>query len=207
MTTSRVTEPSRPRESRRSPTAHKAIINATLELLRTVRYSNLTMEAIGAKAGVGKATVYRWWPSKGALVAEAIATKLQIEDPPQTDDFRADLIEAVKISTANYARPPGGVLVTALAADLTHDEALLASFLEKFVLPRRRVVTDLVERGVREGHLAADTDPELLMDMIAGAIMYRTLMKHQPIKDDLVMRLVDTLMPQQPIPKKRAVSR
>jgi AcrR family transcriptional regulator len=197
MTTSQGIEPTRPNESRRSPKAHKAIIDATLELLPTVRYSNLTIEAIGAKAGVGKATVYRWWPSKGALVAEAIATKLQIEDPPHTDNFRSDLISAVEISTANYAKPPGGVFLSALVADLTHDKKLLASFLDKFVLPRRRVVTLLVDRGVREGYLPADTDSELFMDMIAGAVMYRSLMKHQPIKDDLVMRMVDALIERQ----------
>ena len=196
----------RPRADRRNARAHKAIVDATLDLLRGVRYSNLTIEAIAAKAGVGKATVYRWWPSKGALVAEAISSPLQVQDPPETGDFRADLIAAVEVSVENYAHPKRGVVVTALAADLIDDPALLSSFLEDFVLPRRRVVTGLIERGIREGFIAKDRDPELMMDMWAGAVIYRGLMKHLPITDDLATRLVDAVLVKQPKPPKRSTS-
>jgi AcrR family transcriptional regulator len=201
-TPARAANSARPRVNRRSPEAHKAIIDATLELLRSTRYSNLSTESIAATAGVGKATVYRWWPSKGALVAEAITSRLRIEDPPETSDFRADLIAAVEISTANYARHPGCELITALAADLAHDKKLLASFLEMFVRPRRRAVLDLVERGIREGHLARDTDPELFMDMIAGAILYRTLMRHLPV-DELATQFVDAWLSRPQGPTRR----
>ena len=181
-----------------SARAHKAIIDATLELLRSVRYTDLTMEAIAAKARVGKATVYRWWPSKGAVVAEAIGSTLRVEDPPETGDFRADLVAALDVSISNYSRSDGAVLIAALVSDLVDDPALLASFLEDFVLPRRRVVTDLIERGIRAGYIAKDRDPELLMDMWAGAVIYRGLMKHLSITDDLATRLVDAVLVEQP---------
>ena len=106
--------------NRRSPLAHKAIIDATLELLKTVHYPALTIESIAAAAGVGKATVYRWWPSKGALVAEAVSSTLTVEDPPETDDLRADLIAAAEISIRNYSQPTGGILFAALAADRSY---------------------------------------------------------------------------------------
>lgn len=185
------------RAPRRNAATHKAIIEATLDLLATVRYSNLTIEAIAAKAGVGKATVYRWWHSKGAVVAEAITSTLSVEDPPETDDFRADLIGALEVSIVNYSRSRGGVLIAALASDLVDDPALLSSFLESFVLPRRLVVTKLIERGIAEGDISPDCDPELLMDMWAGAVFYRSLMHHQPIADDLATKMVDTFLPLQ----------
>ena len=183
----------RGRSGRRTRT-QRAIISATLELLGSVRYANLTIEAIAAKAGVGKATVYRRWPSKGAVVTEAITSTLRAEDPPATDAFPADLIAALETSIANYAGPRGRVLVAALAADLVDDPAVLSSFVEDFVQPRRRVVRSLIKRGICKGHIAPDRDPDLLMDMWAGAVIYRELMNHQPVPDDLATRMVDTVL-------------
>jgi AcrR family transcriptional regulator len=181
----------RPNVDRRNPLTHTAIINATLELLGKVRYTSLTIEAIAAKAGVGKATVYRWWPSKGALVAEAMTSTLVVDDPPETGDLRQDLIAAVEVSIANYLRPPGGVLVHALASDIADDPALLESFRDSFVHPRREVVARLLYQGIEDGRLPADTDPDLIMDMWAGALFYRGLFKHVPLADDLAAELVD----------------
>lgn len=179
--------------NRRNPRVHSAIIKTTLNLLKTLEYSALTIEAIAAGAGVGKATVYRWWPSKGALVAEAISSLLTVSDPPDTNDLRSDLIAAVGVSIQNYAGPPGGVLVTALAADLADDRQLLESFIESFVAPRRTVVRELIGRAAEEGLLTGEVDAELLMDMWAGAVIYRCLMKHQPIEPNFAAKLVDAI--------------
>ena len=181
--------------NRRNPHTHKAIIDATLDLLKTVHYPALTIEAIAAAAGVGKATVYRWWPSKGALVAEAVSSTLTVEDPPETDDLRADLIAAAEISIRNYANPPGGLLFTALAADLANDPDLLESFITSFALPRRTTVCDLIQRAIDQGLLSPDLDPDLVMDMWAGAVVYRNLMKQAPISEDFATDLVDAFLP------------
>ena len=180
--------------NRRNPHAHKAIIDSTLKLLKTVHYPDLTIEAVAAAAGVGKATVYRWWPSKGALVAEAVSSALVIEDPPETDDLRADLIAAAEISIRNYAKPSGGILITALAADLADDPELLQSFTERFVLPRRNAVRPLIQRAIDEGLIAPGIDPDLVMDMWAGAVSYRVLMKHIPAGKGLATELVDAFL-------------
>lgn len=179
---------------RRTERSQSAIIEATLTLLRRTQYKDLTIEAVAAAAGVGKATLYRRWPSKGALVAEAISSTLSVDDPPETDDFRTDLVAALRVSVVNYARPPGGILIGALIADVGDDDTLLHSFLENFVFPRRRVVTELIRRGIEEGELPAHSDPELLMDMWAGAVIYRALLKHAPVTDELAERMVDALM-------------
>lgn len=180
--------------NRRNPHTHKAIIDATLGLLDTVRYPALTIEAVAAAAGVGKATVYRWWPSKGALVAEAIASTLTVEDPPGTGDLRADLIAAAEISIRNYGKPPGGLLFTTLAADLADDPETLQNFVTNFVLPRRKIVRDLVEQAIDEGIVAADLDADLMMDMWAGAVIYRVLLKHMPIDTELATQMVDAFI-------------
>ena len=180
--------------NRRNPRAHQAILQATLDLLKTTHYPALTIEAIAAAAGVGKATVYRWWPSKGALVAEALTSALTVEDPPETDDLRADLIAAAEISIRNYAQPPGGLLITALAADLSDDPQLHESFINAFVLPRRRVVRQLLQRAIAEGLIPTNTDPELIMDMWAGAVSYRTLMRHAEPSSNLATELVEALL-------------
>lgn len=181
--------------NRRNPHTHRAIVAATLELLKTVHYPALTIEAIAAQAGVGKATVYRWWPSKGALVAEAISSTLTVEDPPDTDDLRADLIAAAEISIRNYAYPPGGILITALAADLANDPELLESFISTFVRPRRTLVRELLQRAIDEGAISSNFDLDLIMDMWAGAVMYRQAMKHMPIDTMLAEKLVNVFAP------------
>lgn len=190
---------------------HRAIIDATLRLLHNVRYPALTIESVAAEAGVGKATVYRWWPSKGALVAEAMSSQLVVEDPPETGDLRADLIAAVAISMANYLRPPGEDLVHGLASDLSDDPALLAAFREDFIFPRRQVVTRLIDQAVERGELPPSCDPDLVMDMWAGALYYRGLFKHVPWTDDLPTQLVDAVLgpyfAEGTAPKKKAPSK
>lgn len=186
--------------NRRNPHTHKAIIDATLELLKTVHYPALTIEAIATAAGVGKATVYRWWPSKGALVAEAVSSTLTVEDPPESDNLRDDLIAAAEISIRNYASPPGGLLFTALAADLANDPELLESFVTSFALPRRTTVRVLIQRAIDQGVLSPDLDPDLVMDMWAGAVVYRNLMKQAPIREHFAADLVDAFLPRSAAP-------
>jgi AcrR family transcriptional regulator len=182
--------------NRRNPHTHAAIIRATLSLVRRMRYSNITIESIAADAGVGKATVYRWWPSKGAVVAEAISSTLIVDDPPETGDLRADLIAAVEVTSANYANSPGADLLHALASDIVDDPALLESFLDDFVLPRRAIVAKLLNRGIEEGRLPSDCDVEVVMDMWAGATFYGSLFRKGTQPDDLATKLVDMVLGQ-----------
>lgn len=184
----------RPRRQRADAVVNRRLVLEAAATIFAERGLEASVDAVAERAGVGKATVYRWWPSKGALVAEAIGRSLRVADPPETGDFRADLIAAVETSIANFAQPSGGVLITALAADLMDDPALLRSFLDDFVLPRRRVVMKLIARGVEEGYIPAERDCELLMDMWAGAVIYRGLMKHLPVTHDLARRLVDAVL-------------
>ena len=110
---------------RRRSSSHRAILAATRELIAQQGYGRLTIEGIAARAGVGKQTIYRWWPSKGAVAIEALLDEVQPDiEFPSTGDFRADL-EAVLGSVARLlADPRTGPPLTALLAETQHDEAL-----------------------------------------------------------------------------------
>lgn len=180
--------------NRRNPHTHKAILGATLKLLKTVHYHALTIEAIANEAGVGKATVYRWWPSKGALVAEAISSSLSVEDPPDTGDIRADLLHAAQISVRSFSTSPGGVLITALATDLVADPELLESFVTNFIRPRRAMLRNLIQRAIDQGIVVPGIEPDLIMDMWAGAVIYRRLMAQLPVDDTFAPQLVNAVL-------------
>src|SRR5712664_3982870 len=105
-------------ERRRSIRSHQAILAATTQLLAEVGYTALTIEGVATRAGVGKATVYRWWPSKGALVIEAMNTALTMPSLPDSGDVRQDLLALVQGMVQIFANSPEGAVIPALAADV-----------------------------------------------------------------------------------------
>src|SRR6478609_6813817 len=115
-------------ERRRSIRSHRAILSATNQLLAEVGYSALTIEGVAARAGVGKATVYRWWPSKGALTIEALVVNGSAPPTQDTADLRADLIDAVDRVITLLTTSTEGTTVAALTADMVGDPALAEAF-------------------------------------------------------------------------------
>src|SRR5205807_149149 len=101
---------------------------ATWELLEELGYLNLTIEGVAQRAGVGKATIYRWWPSKGALVAEAISTHLDHGPHKPTGDVRKDLRNSIQVTLDNYSGTVAGVAIPALLADLAFDAQSYEAF-------------------------------------------------------------------------------
>jgi AcrR family transcriptional regulator len=181
-------------EARRRKKSHEAIIAATTALLSEVGYHNLTMEGIASRAGVGKATLYRWWASKGQLVGEALASSLEMQVIEDSGSPRRDLENAIRITMKNYAGSYPAVTVPALASDITSDPDLHETFLSEFVRPRRRLVAAVVERAIAAGLLPADADVELVLDIIGGIVLYRTLLSGQPIDDDFPSALMALLV-------------
>lgn len=165
-----------------------------MELLAEDGYNDLTIEGIASRAGVGKATIYRWWKSKGALVGETLARHLEVESYKYSDSVREDLRQAVVATVENYSNSIAGVVVPGLIADIIHDPNLRDSFTKEFIEPRRAGVARLVQRAVDEGALPADTDTELLMDIWAGAVFYRVTITGQPVSDDLPDALVALIL-------------
>jgi AcrR family transcriptional regulator len=178
---------------RRSGRAHQAILAATAHLLAEMGYTALTIEGVAARAGVGKATVYRWWPSKGALVIEAMATTLVMPPLAESGNLRQDLITVVGAIVQALARSPAGAVIPALAADLLHDPEMAEQFRDQVIRPRRAAVTGILRRAAERGELPPDVDTDLLLDVYVGAVFYRVLVSGEPVTDLLAEQLVSLL--------------
>ena len=163
--------PGRPRSER----SHLAIVRATLELLVEVGYARLTMEQVQRRAGVGKATIYRRWTSKAELVKDAIQ-HLSADLPlPDTGSLRGDYAAIGAALIAIAKDRDAALLMPRLLTEASGDPELHAIFQAKLVEPRRRVMRTALERARDRGELREDVDIELVIDMLAGPIIYRFL--------------------------------
>jgi AcrR family transcriptional regulator len=179
---------------RRNARSHRAILDATRELVAEVGYGQLTIEGVAARAGVGKATVYRWWSSKGALVIDAMSNGRTGPLPTDSGDLRTDLINAVLRVIHVLTDSPEGAVIPELAAELVRDPALAAQFREQILRPRRSIVTEIVRKAVDRGELPPDVDVELLLDVFAGAVFYRHVVSGEPVTERLADQLVALLL-------------
>ena len=198
----KMTEPS-PQEAasapergrRRSERSHQAIITATQELLLERGYRELTIEGVAARAGVGKQTIYRWWPSRAALVLEAyLAGSDTVLPPPDSGSTRADVRTLLGWLAAVLAEPTGGRVVAGLLADLRDDPDLAEGFHRDVVPARRRAMLAALERGRDRGDVRADADLELAVDALHGAVFYRLLISGEPLDADFAQRLGDQVL-------------
>jgi AcrR family transcriptional regulator len=171
-----------------------AILDATTELLSEVGYSQLTIEGVAARAGVGKATVYRWWASKGALAIDAMSSELAVPARSQSGDLRHDLLAAVRRTIAILTSGPERAVIPALTGDLVDDPDLAQQFRDQILRPRRSVVIDILRGAVDRGELPANLDIELLMDIYVGAVFYRVVVSGQPVTDALAEQLVGLIL-------------
>ncbi|HYM75011.1 MAG TPA: TetR/AcrR family transcriptional regulator [Candidatus Dormibacteraeota bacterium] len=179
----------RPPGRPRSEQARQAILRSTLEVLEKHGFSDLTIEGIAERAAVGKATVYRWWPNKGALIADAFASsttrRLRF---PDTGSVYTDMSQQMR-QVVKIFRSPRGRIVSAILAAGQSDPDLIAAFRERFLLPRRREAYTTLRRAVRRGELRRDTDLDLLLDSLYGPIYMRFLIRHDRLTPGFVDRL------------------
>jgi AcrR family transcriptional regulator len=172
--------PGRPRseESRRS------ILDSTLKLLkRQGGFAELRIEAIAADANVGKTTVYRWWPSKAALVADAFSVSAAEELRfPNTGSVQRDMSLQMK-RLIRIFRSKRGKVVAALLAGGQSDPELIEAFRERFLWPRRRQAYQTLQRGIDRGELPAGSDLDLVLDSLYGPIYMRFLIRHDKLDE------------------------
>ena len=163
--------PGRPR----SAVADASIVRATLELLLEDGYRGLTMEQVRARAGVGKATLYRRYGSKEEVVAEAIRHLNQPIEIPDTGAVREDILGVARSVMAGAERVQFASFVPRLLADVAGDRDMHAIFYENLVAPRRAAMGEVLRRGIERGELRADLDVETAVDIITGPWVYRLL--------------------------------
>jgi AcrR family transcriptional regulator len=173
--------------------ADAAILNATLHLVGTVGLGGLTMDAVAAQAGVSKATIYRRWASKEALVLEAWMACFSEDTIPDTGSLERDLVGLLGGLSDNITKGLlARVLPQMVAASQVNEE--LARAYRQFVLGRRRRTSLVLTRAIERGDLPAGIDLELTQDMLVGPLFYRTLLSGEVIDDDLVTTVVQTVL-------------
>jgi AcrR family transcriptional regulator len=182
---SRKRAPGRPR----SEQARVAILRSTLKLLGDNGFPDLTIEAVAAHASVGKATVYRWWPNKAALIADAFASSTTRNlDFPDTGSVRTDLSQQMRQVIKIFRSRRGRILAAILAAGQS-DRDVIAAFRERFMRPRRQQAYVTLRRGIARGELRKDVDLDLLLDSLYGPIYMRFLIRHATMTPDFIDRL------------------
>ena len=186
--------PRRPHTGRRrNEAAQDAILDAAFRLLSGPSADPLTIDAIAAEAGVGRQTIYRWWPSKGAVVADALVRHARAVVPERdTGSFAGDLAAFFTDSFAGLENQRYADVLRQIVAEAQHDEHV-ARVLADFTAVRRAALRVLLERGRRAGELAADADLGMLVDMAYGVLYYRLLIGHAPLDEKAARSLAGEL--------------
>src|SRR5262245_50729723 len=171
----------RPRGRPRSAKARSAILRAARELLAEGGPAAVTMEGVASRAGVGKPTVYRWWPDRHAV---AMAALMEGEAPPTARRApRSGLLalrQQLRMIAERFATPTGRHVATMIAASDLETEFSKA-FRNHFVLARRTDGRALLEQAMREGAVRRDIDVEAALDVLYGPLVFRLLMGHAPL--------------------------
>ena len=182
--------PGRPR----SEDAGRAIMDAALSLFAESGPEGLCIEKVAARAGVGKATIYRRWPGKEDLLLDALAA-LRVPLPqPKGKSVRSDLVALLEALCRESADPRRARQFALLHGEGANYPRLIARYNETVVEPRREVIRSVLRRGVGTGELREGIDIEAAMFMLSGAVLIRSRFGLQPIEEGYARRVVDELL-------------
>jgi AcrR family transcriptional regulator len=178
-----------PQGRRRSETSRKAILDATYDLLKTVGFHQMSIEGVAARAGVGKATVYRWWSSKGVLAVEAfmeaVAPSIGFRE---TASARADIERQFKFLAEAY-RGKAGEIFKEMIGFSQSDAQMREAFFVGYLKPRREAAKAALQRGIDQGEFQSHLDPEVLVDALYGPLVYRMLTGCYPIDNNFINQI------------------
>jgi AcrR family transcriptional regulator len=183
--------PGRPRSVR----ADEAIVQATLDLLAEgSTIETLSIEAIAARAGVGKATIYRRWSGKNALLLDALRRLKGIMPQPAGHSIRDDLVLLVG-AVGHNIDPRTAKIVPCLVPEVNRSPDHFQLY-QNIIEPRRKVMREVLQRGVESGELRADLDIELAMALLTGPMLIQRMLRWHPELDDsaLPARIVDAVL-------------
>ena len=181
--------PGRPRDAR----ADTAIIQAAAELLTKDGFAKVTVDAVAAQAGVGKATIYRRWPSKEALLLEAGGTLVTTPVVPDTGEVRTDLLELLGQFREVLHHTGAGALLPDLVAEAGRNPEM-AGLMADYVFQRAEPLHEVLGRAVDRGEVRGDIDVVVVGDALAGALLQRHLVTHLPIDDHVLATIVDVVL-------------
>ena len=179
---------------RRNERSRRAILTAALELLADTPYPELTVEAIAARAGVGKQTIYRWWRGKGAVILDALVdgvTDAPGPALPDTGDLRADLRTTMRATVAEFADPRLSATTRALTIETLSDEVLAGQVRDRLLRPQLDAVKDRLRAGVDAGQVRTDVDLDQAVELLFGPLYHRWLLRTGPLTPEYADGVVD----------------
>jgi AcrR family transcriptional regulator len=183
--------PGRPRDARHD----QAILEATLGILQEQGYRGVTIEGVAARAGVGRPTIYRRWPSKPALVVAALVQSTRLAVPVlDTGSLRRDLIAVQRHQVELMNSPDARRITAGLIADLADDPELADTYVSQYLAPRRATVWEVLRRGVDRGQLDADVDFAFVYDLLVGPLFMRAVVWGQPLAPDAAEKTADVIL-------------
>jgi AcrR family transcriptional regulator len=184
----------RPQRGRpRSETARKAIVEAAAELLLARGLSAVSMDVVAERAGVSKATIYRWWPTKESLALDVLSSEWAAVRPLPRDTgiLRDDLLSLLRPWAKVAGSRPYGRVIGALITEARTDPAFAEEYRDRVVEPRRDLARVMFRRAVERGEIPADTKVEVALDLLFGSLYHRLLHGHAPLNDRFVRDAVD----------------
>jgi AcrR family transcriptional regulator len=178
----------------RSEQADRAIIDAAISLFAEHGVEGLCIEKVAAKAGVGKATIYRRWPGKEDLLLDALAALKTPLPEPRGDSVREDLVALMQAMASDYADPARAREFALLLGEGAKYPRLMAKYTGTVVEPRREVIRSVLRRGVASGELRPDVDVDVALFMLTGAVIARGKDQPEAISASYAQRVVDELL-------------
>jgi AcrR family transcriptional regulator len=187
--------PRRGRGRRPAGEVRHDVLTAAGRLLLREGMAGFTIERVAALAGVSKVTIYKWWPSKGALALDGYAATVQAAlEFPDSGDVEADLTAQLRSFVRLLASGPAGRVVAELIGQAQTDPELAGAWSRTYSGPRRALAVDVLRRAQERGQVRADVDPEVVVDQLWGACYHRLLLPDQPLTEEFADALVRNLV-------------
>ena len=186
-----------PRRGRpRSETRKQAILQAAFELLGERGLAATSMDAVAERAGVSKATIYRWWDSKELLALDALYAAWDTAGlvTRQTGTLRAEMLALVRPWVRLVATGPSARILTALLAEAQNDPEFGQAYRAHFIEPRRDQARAVFSRAIARGEIPAAIDVEVAIDLLWGPLYHRLFHGHAPLNERFARRSVDTAL-------------
>lgn len=178
----------------RDPHIQQAILQAAADLVLEVGFKSLSMDAIAARANVGRMSIYRRWPNKAAIVMDAFVARV---DPNTLFTPAKNYLESIRLQMRTMARAfrgRDGCLIRALLAEAQFDEELATALRERWTMPRRRMAIAYFEEGMKNGYLRPDLNPDATIDILYAPLYYRLQTGTGPLSDDYIDEIFDHAM-------------
>ena len=170
------------------------ILRATVELLSEVGYVGVTVADVARRAGVSKPAIYRRWSQKSQLVVEAMVTQMRPGKDNESGSAAGDLLALTEQLISLLTLTPFGRVLPGLVAEMAADAALAASYRDLIIKPNQRQWRAAVERGIASGELSAETDVDLVLNMLVGPLYFSLLITGDPVDPGYAHAAVDLIL-------------